>query len=75
MDINEPLLTVRETLLFAGACLLPTPTPKMVKSAYFHALVDGLDLDHKSKEELLAYKNVNHPKVSNGGKEKRTWEI
>ena len=63
MDINEPLLTVRETLLFAGACLLPPPTRKIVKSAYFKALVECLDLDYESKKELLAYRNVNHPKV------------
>lgn len=34
-DTNEAFLTVRETLLFAGACTLPIPSREAVESPYF----------------------------------------
>lgn len=34
-DTNEAFLTVRETLLFAGACTLPVPSREAVESPYF----------------------------------------
>ncbi len=63
VDDNEPLLTVRETLEFSGACIAPVPTKQIVDTDYFHALVASLDLDEAAKQDLLAYKNVGLPKV------------
>lgn len=37
-DVLSPFLTVRETLLFAGACLLPIPTAAYLASSYFKSL-------------------------------------
>lgn len=62
-DTNEAFLTVRETLLFAGACTLPVPSREAVESPYFQALVEQLNLDEGRKRRLLAYENVGDPKV------------
>lgn len=40
-DTNEALLTVRETLLFAGACTLPVPSREAVESPYFQVCENG----------------------------------
>lgn len=37
-DVLSPFLTVRETLLFAGACLLPIPNAAYLASSHFAAL-------------------------------------
>ena len=37
-DVHSPFLTVEETLVFAGACLLPIPTPAYLASPHFKRL-------------------------------------
>lgn len=66
-DNNEPLLTVRETLEFAGICILPVPTERLTKTPYWELLVEKLDLDEGTKAELMAGKNVASLKVRKGG--------
>lgn len=62
-DNNEPLLTVRETLEFAGTCILPVPTKRLTKTPYWQLMVEKLELDDATKAELLAGKNVGSLKV------------
>ena len=66
-DNNEPLLTVRETLEFAGTCILPVPTERLTKTPYWELLVEKLHLDEGTKAELMAGKNVASLKVRKRG--------
>jgi ABC-type multidrug transport system ATPase subunit len=65
-DNNEPLLTVRETLEFAGTCILPVPTKRLRHTQWFQLLVEKLELDEVTKRDLLAGKNVGSLKVKGG---------
>ncbi len=62
-DNNEPLLTVRETLEFAGTCILPVPTQRLCQTPWFELLVEKLELDEATKQGLLKGKNVGSLKV------------